>query len=269
MVWLDEGGLGRSSAQLLAPPPALASWVEHFWIERGRKPLGRPWRIVPDAGAHVIFAVELKPGAGERARCLVVGSRGVYDDIDVSRRVLTIGARLRPGALPALVRSEARGFTDRAFRTEDVFGKAGRALAGRMNESTPEIAVGHLESFLESRFRSVKANVQLQSALRSGLSVARLADAMGVSLRGIRNSTMAKTGLGPRHLLRIVRLHRALHHAAASSSTWSEIAYLSGFADQSHMIREFVALLGEPPNAWRNRGRADSFNTTAVPSLQS
>ena len=182
---------------------------------------------------------------------------------------MTIGARLRPGALPALARSQASVFTNRAFRTEDVFGIAGRALANRMSDSAPESGVAHLRSFLEERLAGREPDVRLGSAIGLVPSVASLAAATGVSLRGIWNSTMDKTGLGPRRLLRIVRLHRALHYAAVSVRKWSEVAYLSGYADQAHMVREFVSLLGEPPNAWRNRARADSFNTASAEPLQS
>jgi len=270
MVWLDEGGLGRNRARLLAPPAGLAPWIEHFWIENGNvqfQPRSR--RIVPDASAHVIFAVESRMGSQDRTSCLVVGSRAAYVDIDLSGRLLTIGARLLPGALPALTRSHSGAFTDRAFRAEDVFGRAGRALADRMSLSTPVLALDHLRSFLEARLTSSEPDTRLGPAVRSAPSVASLAEATGVSLRGIWNHTREKTGLGPRRLLRIIRLHRALRRAAIPGAKWSEIAYLSGYADQAHMVREFVSLLGESPNAWRNRGRADSFNTTSIESLQS
>jgi AraC-like DNA-binding protein len=270
MVWLDEGGLGRNRARLLAPPARLAPWIEHFWIQNGNGPFQhRSWRIVPDASAHIIFAVESRIGSKERMSCHVVGSRAAYIDIDVSPRLMTIGARLRPGALPALTRSHSAAFTDRAFRTEDVFGRAGRALADRMSLSTPDLALDHLRSFLDERLTRVEPDLRLGRALRTAPSVASLAEATGVSLRGIWNSTTEKTGLGPRRLLRIIRLHRALRRAAIPGAKWSEIAYASGYADQAHMVREFVSLLGESPNAWRNRGRADSFNTNSMDPVQS
>ncbi len=265
MVWLDEGGLGRNRARLLAPPARLAPWIEHFWIQSANEQFQQQsWRIVPDASAHIIFAVESPVGSKERTRCGVVGSRSAYVDIDESRRLLTIGARLRPGALPLLTRSHSHVFTDRAFGAEDVFGRAGRALADRMSLSTPDLALDHLQSFLAERLTTSEPDVRLGPAFRAARSVASLAEATGVSLRGIWNSTTEKTGLGPKRLLRIIRLHRALRRAAIPGAKWSEIAYASGYADQAHMVREFVSLLGETPNGWRNRGRADSFNTTCI-----
>jgi hypothetical protein len=47
----------------------------------------KPWRIIPDASAYIIFAIESSAGR-ERVRCSVVGTREVYYDINVARRTL-------------------------------------------------------------------------------------------------------------------------------------------------------------------------------------
>jgi hypothetical protein len=121
MVWLDEGGRGREYARLIAPPASLAPWVEHFWMQKEHGPAPeRPWRIVADFCAHLVFAIESRPGSPDRVRCSVVGSRAVYADIGVARRRLTIGARLRLGALEQVTQSRADVFTGRAFRVEEL-----------------------------------------------------------------------------------------------------------------------------------------------------
>src|ERR1700679_1395937 len=120
MVWLDEGGLERNELRLITPSGCLAPWVEHFWIQGTYDHVpARPWRIVPDFSPHVIFSIESTGRGEERAWCSVVGAREIYKDIHVARRKLTVGARLRPGALPKLTRSSADLFTDCAFRMED------------------------------------------------------------------------------------------------------------------------------------------------------
>lgn len=251
-------------ARLLAPDPALAIWIEHFWIQSDRAPAPhRPWRIVPDASAHLIFSIELMRDGREQARFLVIGSRATYADINVARRILTIGARLRPGALPALVRSDAREFTGRAFRLEDVFGAQGRDLMTRMDLSAPEDGLIHLSAFLAGRFADSRKNFELPAMIRCARSPASFAGMMNLSPRGARNRVIAETGLGPRRLLRIARLHRTLHQIATGGFAWADIAYQTGYADQAHMVREFLALLGDSPTRWRARSAAESFNTGA------
>ena len=265
MVWLDEGGRGRQYARLIAPPASLAPWVEHFWIQQERRPAPQqPWRIVADFCGHLVFAIDSQPGSSERIRCSIAGSRAVYADIGVARRILTVGARLRIGALAHLTRTRAGVFTGPAFQAEDVFGSPGRALTDRMSNSTPDGAIAHLAAFLNEKLSARDWDLQWRRATQSARSVAAVADTLGFSLRTSYTRTVEATGLSPRRLLRIMRLHRALHYAAMPCGKWPETAYLAGFADQAHMVREFRALLGDSPNTWRRRALADSFNTTAL-----
>ncbi len=261
MVCLDEGGCGRRHLRLIAPPASLAPWVEHLWIQEDHgNALGQPWRIVADFCGHLVFS----HGLPDRVRCAVVGSRAIYEDIDVSRRKITAGARLRLGALAPLTRSHAGAFADRAFRVDDVFGQAGRALADRMSNATPMAAIAHLVAFLEEQLSSREPDFQLERAFEAAHSVAWLARSLNVSLRAVQTRTAESVGLSPRRVLRILRLHRALHHASTADSAWAETACIAGFADQSHMVREFRSLLGDSPTGWRNRAGTDSFNTSAL-----
>src|SRR5262245_60539425 len=100
VIWLDEGGR-QHGLRLVAPPPALIHAVEHLWVHPALPK--RAWRVVPDVSAYLIFSL-LDTSAGLRADCRVVGARNRYCDIDVGERTLTIGIRLRPGALPCLLR---------------------------------------------------------------------------------------------------------------------------------------------------------------------
>jgi AraC-like DNA-binding protein len=267
MVNLDEGGRGRTATRLLPPPASLAPWVEYFWVQGSRcYPNARPWRIVPDGNAHIIFYVE-SADEGERSGCCLVGARPTHHDIDVSRRQLTIGARLRLATLARLTRSGGDQFTGRSIRVDDIFGATGRALADRMSQGDEMAAVRHLVAFLEARVAPFEADAHFDDAVRSARTVGSLASLTNLSSRGIYARAVEVTGLGPKRLLRIARLHRALVLAQARGAAWAEAAYRAGYADQAHMVREFRSLLGEAPEAWRHRSTADSFNTRIAQTL--
>jgi AraC-like DNA-binding protein len=257
MVCLDEGGRGRRAIRLIAAPARLAPWVEHFWIQAATRAGKRLWRVVPDASSHIILSVEREP------RCHMVGSRAVYHDVDTAGRRVTLGARLRPGTAIHLARCSADALTGGSFPLEDVFGWSGRTLGARMAEGTPEEALRHLGRFLSAQLAACEPEVHFVAALRSARSVAMLAAMLSVSLRTVRSRALKIAGLPPKRLLRIGRLHRALRYAAMPGA-WSDIASCAGFADQAHMVREFGSLLGDSPQAWRNRSAADSFNTPPV-----
>jgi AraC-like DNA-binding protein len=256
MVCLDEAGRGRRAVRLIAAPANLAPWVEFFWIQVRRGAEQRPWRVLPDSCSHVIFS--LSDGV---PRFALVGSRTSFCDIDVSRRSITVGARLRPGSVMHLARCAADTLTDGSFPMEAVFGLCGRELAARMAEVSPRAALCELAGFLSARLLRCEPDLRIEAALRSASSVDVAAAMLNVSLRTMRTRALQVTGLGPKRILRIHRLYRALQYGTGSRPAWSDVACRAGFADQAHMVREFQSLLGNSPEQWRLRAAADSFNT--------
>ena len=125
MVLLDNGGGAALGDVLLAlPPPDLNALVEHVVVET-YPPHAREWRIVPDLSPHFIVSI-VNDGGVRRARAFLIGARSRAAVVDVSRRIVTVGVRLRPGAIPPLLGSSAADLTDRAVLLGDAF--TGRML---------------------------------------------------------------------------------------------------------------------------------------------
>jgi AraC-like DNA-binding protein len=239
MIWLDEGGR-QSETRLIAPPPSLCGAVEHFWIHH-RLPR-RMWRVVPDLSAHVIVSL-----SGSTAVSRIVGARSTFCDIDVSRRDLTIGARLRPGALPQLIRDSASQVSDRWESLESVIGSEGRRLTERVADAAPDDRLPLLTQFLLGQLRPCRRISQIATH-----AVADLEWEWGISRRAVYDRTLGAIGLAPKRALRIQRLHRALS-ALHTGATLADVALGAGYCDQSHLTRESVQLLGESPGKWRRR----------------
>jgi len=123
--------------------------VEHFWIQQTRSnPLGHARRIIPDGNPYLIFVLSRKDSR-VHGRCFLVGPRSRFADVTMENRILTCGARLRPGALPFLTRFSASDFTDHAVLVEDVFGAHGRQLVEQLDESrAPVCAISLISDFL-------------------------------------------------------------------------------------------------------------------------
>ena len=78
--------------------------------------------------------------------------------------------------------------------------------------------------------------------------IQELADAAGISLRHFQRRFLQLTGLNPKHYARICRIGHAIHHKELEPDvSWTELALESGYADQSHFIRDFKALTGVVP----------------------
>jgi AraC-like DNA-binding protein len=88
------------------------------------------------------------------------------------------------------------------------------------------------------------------------MSVRELARRMGIGDRALRAWSATHLGMGIRRFMTIRRLHRALEQRIRHpDTTWSRIAAAAGFADQSHLVRDCRALLGESPSEFLARAR--------------
>lgn len=252
MILLDQAGAGATTARIFLPPRALDPLIEHFWVQQVQgSATGKTWRVIPDPNPYMIFVVSRKDSRVQ-ARCALVGPRSRFADVSMANRVFTCGVRLRPGALPLLTGFPASDFTDRSVPVEAVFVARGKLLMERFGECcSPRRALEEMSHFF-SRQR-VDRNGLVRFPLDRCTRVGELAAQSGLPVRTLHGRVMQHVGLSPKRFLRVERLHRALATSQCHSIAWAQVSAISGYADQAHMIREFVALLGESPSAWRGR----------------
>ncbi|MCX7890565.1 MAG: GlxA family transcriptional regulator [Rhodobacteraceae bacterium] len=101
-----------------------------------------------------------------------------------------------------------------------------------------------------------RALLAVQQSMDAPLTVAKLAERLGVSRRQLERHFVAALGIGPQQAGRKVRLAHARGLLDRTDRTVSQIAADTGFADASHLIRAFRQEFGETPEAWRSRARA-------------
>ncbi|WP_165912990.1 helix-turn-helix domain-containing protein [Tamaricihabitans halophyticus] len=97
-----------------------------------------------------------------------------------------------------------------------------------------------------------------------GMPVAALASEIGWSRRHLLTKFHEQLGLPPKTLARVLRFRRTVALLAPGGSpqvgdgagNLAEIAARCGYADHSHLVREFHALAGCPPTEYLNELRA-------------
>ena len=120
-----------------------------------------------------------------------------------------------------------------------VVARALTAALARREEPGPRAEVGHA-----------------LAALTRGEQVARVADDVGFSRRHLGDLVRAETGVSPAAYRRLARfeLSRPLVTAALrGNGTLADAAAGAGYADQSHLTREWNALAGVSPTEWGRR----------------
>lgn len=271
---------------MLAAPTAveLTSCVATFWASAAEPFSFARARVLPSGSMHLAIRLD---GSGVRlygdeadtdgrliAHAVVAGTRDHSYFKDVRESSRSVGAVLRPGATRLLFGCGADALANRHVALSDLVGDAALRLQQALAAApSPARQISLLQAFLRSRLRPVHGMHPQVAAALAGLAngdrVATLAAVSGCSHKRFIAQFRDATGLAPKCYARVQRLQRAL--AIGATANWSDTALAAGYSDQAHLNREFRALTGTTPQAWRavavpssHHVRADNFVKDAV-----
>lgn len=239
--------------------PELAPWVDCFWTKRVR-PGGEIERtsVVPDGSVDIIVEAH-SGGAG------VIGAMRRPKLIEIGRPITLVAVRFRPGGAAPLFDFPLAEISDERHELESclprTLGRLGEELAEI--DGTPE-RVERFRSRLSARLHRGRSPDRLVASAVAEIhraggrgTVASLARELEVGRRRLERRFRRDVGLAPKELCRIVRLQSLLRRLerrcgrrGASRPGWVGLAHEHGFADQSHLVREFRQLTGTTPSDW-------------------
>lgn len=239
----------------LAPPPHLAGRVAAFWVHEGH---GGPCRILPDGCMDFWFDL-----ASGKAR--VIGTMTEASVVLVPERARFFGMRFRPGAAADYLTDAVRDFVDGAAPLADVTHAGRAALPERVATAKDDAArIAILSEYLlasGARVRPsdhrVRRAAELLRADTSSAPVRSVAAALGLGERQLERLFSERVGIGPKQFARVARMERAvalIGRAPQRGQAW--LASAAGYADESHLIREFHSLAGVTPANFANERHA-------------
>jgi len=152
--------------------------------------------------------------------------------------------------------------TNRMVALDDILGAEGVSFRDNLaNESSWARRFDLAECFVARRVDAARdvspavgwAYDRLQ-ATGGRIPVLALAREIGWSRKHLVDRCKAEIGLGPKTLARIVRFRRVMTLSQGrKSGGWADIAAANGYADQSHLARDFHELAGATPSTWLSR----------------
>lgn len=116
---------------------------------------------------------------------------------------------------------------------------------------TRQLDPGQLASRADIRLGVVLA--RMSRALHQPVSNAELAQAAGMSARALERAFAREYGLSPQQYLRRLRVQTACRLLVETREAIAAIAQHCGFADQSHLTREFRRVTGSTPGTYRTQ----------------
>lgn len=234
-----------------APDPAIADLVEQHWIvtwdQRGEAPARR--EILPDPCVNLTVEPtgRLIYGVGSGRSIRLLEDEG-----------MVIGTKFRPGGFSGFLPGSVSRLTGRVLTLPEAFGAAGEELDAALL-AAPDIsaAIAALTGFLRTHRPRADLQRELATEIAEAMrdagpdgSVAGIAGDFGVSPRTLQRLFARHIGASPKQVLQRHRRQQAVDRIAdPGGPSLARIAAELGYADQSHLTRDFRATLGRGPSA--------------------
>lgn len=126
-------------------------------------------------------------------------------------------------------------------------------LLARDDAGRQELLTDWIAGYTRRASRADGAVARVVRAIRGSggaLSIETVAEQHGMAIRTLQRRFATQVGVSPKQFARIVRFHRVCSAWRHAPETMSRVAASCGYSDESHLIRDFRAFVGEPPAAF-------------------
>jgi AraC-like DNA-binding protein len=248
------------SLTIIKPSSLLKPYVIAFWdYENLFEGDNVALSILPDTATYLCFLyAELLTTAHKQqtftTRSGLAGFQSFRSDLGGLGNVSGVSARLTPWGLNVFCRGIVRDCAERRVDCRDIFPKYSiEAIEDKLalKKNTYE-RVQCVEQFLLSILNRNNEDLLIQTACQElnrangNDSIVMLAQKLGLSKRTLERRFQLHIGTTPKKYARIVRLRNALFQRQTLCS-WADVAYFTGYYDQSHMINDFQEFYGLSP----------------------
>lgn len=251
------------SFKIIQPVPELTPYIRYYWILKDDAPMPVSERTLPVGCIQLVFhkgkqLLSLKEKVLQ-PKTFISGQCFGFSDVCSTGEIGMIAVVFQPYAAKAFLRFPLELFFGQNVSAEDIEDKELSELAKKV-EDTPEdeACIRLIEIFLIHRlielsdFRLERVSAALLEVNRQPqISISRLAEISCWSSKQFSRVFTEYVGATPKDFMRIVRMQRALYKMQCNPTLpLVQVAYECGFADQSHMIKEFKLFSGYTPTEY-------------------
>jgi AraC-like DNA-binding protein len=254
----------------LHPCPALLPFVRQYVVIQGVFEERHTARITPKGSGAIgfpfgePFAYAIEPQhiyAGDVAdQPMLIGQINTSGMALYRQAVRFLFVALQPTGIYHLLRQAASVCNNRIVTTDDLylptyFREAQERLWGVQD---PAAVVRAVEPYLLRFFKKIPehallADITPMAAViersAGAVKVEALAEKFRITPRWLEKQFTEQVGLSPKQYARIVRFQQMMHYAVTRPQVvWTDLAYRFGYADQSHLIKDFQRFTGLSPS---------------------
>ncbi|AFZ31555.1 transcriptional regulator, AraC family [Gloeocapsa sp. PCC 7428] len=242
------------------PAIALADDIDAFWYFP-QKEIPHCHRVLPDGCIDLIFRFQRSSWGGGITNPLltVYGPTDRFKLVNIEPCTTFIGVRFKPGIAASYLGLSAVSLFQQEVMAQEcsarfvnMFDRLCECTSVKQALSIFQNAVLKLKmTTVDDVPRRVREAVKLLCANERQMQISDVASVIGVSERTLRRDIVASVGLSPKMLAQILRFQSAIALLRSKKQlSLCNIALQNGYADQSHMTREFQAFSGLSPTAF-------------------
>lgn len=233
--------------------------IKEFWVFQDTNKTPGRHKIIPDGYCEIIFHFgdpyriklngdwEMQPNAlfaGQITKHFFLENTGCSD---------TLGVKLYPDIAAELFRIDMSTVTDKVvdLGMVDTMQPLNELAKTRSDKDRIEIVSKWIDKLIfEKAEWSIHSAVDIILERNGVVGIDSLSKKCGMSKRHLERLFKLKIGLSPKLLARIIRFSYIFKNVEKSGPSWIDLAFKSGYFDQSHFIRDFKEFTGEEPGKY-------------------
>ncbi len=245
------------------PCKLLQPYIRYYWVFKSNRPLNT--FTFPIGCPQIIFHKQAPLYIPElnvtQDKLTVSGQVNFSSHLYADGNIEMIVVVFHPHVMSMFLNIPTSLFYNQEVSGYSLENKSLNELATRIFDCEDySICINHIEKWLLSRIADNLSNAicrieRIDAAIRQiyitpQIPVTELSSIACLSKKQFERLFHSFVGINPKEYARIVRFQKALaqmQHQASKELNQAQIAYASGYADQSHFIREFKKFCGYTP----------------------
>ncbi len=257
--------------QIVEPSEFLKKYVKHYcFMESDIFEDNVTERVIPTENVQLMFhyknpfVVCLPDGSiVNQPRSIISGLSNSFSDVSTYGEAGVVFVTFRAGGACFFFDFPLSEIENRSVDLSDIFCKQIAEVEEMLylHDSIVE-RIRIIEAFLLRRFTPlssfdsliIEKGVEIIKDLKGQVSAQSLSSCLYVSPKSLERKFSRFLGKTPKQVIKLLRFQQAVKDLSSSMSlNLTEYAYLNGYFDQAHFIKDFKALSGFTPKEFRDR----------------
>lgn len=242
--------------ELIKPCEELSPYVRYYWVME----YDAPFKVLtfPIGCPQLIFhrgeALYIPELGTRQCKFTISGQVNFPAHIQSDGRLEMIVAVFRPHTIGLFIDTPPYAFYNREIPGYDIENRRLNALAERIFEcENTSDCIRLLEQWLLSRINPTLNTRRIACTLQKlfenpSITIGCLAEEACLGKKQYERVFRDCVGMNPKEYARIVKFQKAMEIMQCGDINFAAVAAESGYADQSHFIREFKKMSGHTPN---------------------